>query len=735
MTLISSVQSLDELKIAVEQAVAQANFAEVTALLAPIAANSASRDLAEQLWIHRQYGVALFSSGQAPEGTQELERAYSLDPRDRDVALTYAEVLLELGQREPAISVFRSLLVHNKAELKADMLGRIYCTLGEHHLNHGEGPQAMAAYDQGLAVQPDAPRAAEGMLRAIATLDDPNEAVRAQRVMLRRLSDKEAKAAVLVHIADDLTNKLNDPEGALRALDEAVALAPQGAELAVRRSDLLLALDRPEEAAEALTTLLKSNVAIEGDARLELLEKIQQILGQSKGGHAKRIVILDQILDASPSRLDLFEELTVVCADAELWEQLASAYKRMIQRLESSGDSSASRAIPLLWRNLGEVLESHLGRPSEAYDALNTAAKLLPQDIGLRRRLLELVKEEDDKLLEALRLQQELIALDPEERGQLEDYARLLLRAGRYDEALCVLRVLRAEGRWSERWERHFVRLQRPNLKLPTRMVTEEMRRTNLRPASQSQILDAIMMVAEDAFGRLFANDMAAVGITEKDRLDLGQDLLFARLYDQIGRLLGRRELPRVYVKRAMTGMANAALDKPAFIIGPDMLSGQGERELAFIIAQQFTLLRPEYILTTTHQAVHLRSVLLVLVNHVDPSIPVPQSADTDQLKRVVEKYRKREARKHLEGAVKKLVKQQLDVNVDMWVDSVADEAINTGLLFCDDLSVADRAIVEHPGVAKLLDHDVRREALHKWAVSDDYFRMRFDLGLSVQES
>ena len=733
--MISSVQPLDELKVAVEQAVADANYSEVTALLAGFADSSANRDLAEQLWIHRHYGFALFSTGYAPEGTQELERAYSLDPRDRDAALTYADVLLELGQREPAISVFRSLLVHNKSELQPDLLGRIYCTLGEHHLNHGEGPQAMAAYDQGLAVQPDAPRAAEGMLRAIATLDDPNEAVRAQRVMLRRLSDKAAKAAVLVHIAEDLTGKLNDPEGALRALDEAVALAPEGTDLAIKRSDLLLELDRPEESAEALTNLLKSNPEIQGAARLELLEKIQKILGQSKGGHAKRIVILDQILDASPSRLDLFEELTVVCADAELWEQLASAYRRMIQRLESSGDSSASRAIPLLWRNLGEVLESHLGRPSEAYDALNTAAKLLPQDIGLRRRLLQLVKEEDDKLLEALRLQQELIVLDPDERGQLEDYARLLLRAGRYDEALCVLRVLRAEGRWSERWERHFVRLQRPTLKLPTRMVTEEMRRTNLRPASQSQILDAIMMVAEDAFGRLFANDMTAVGITEKDRLDLGQDLLFARLYDQIGRLLGRRELPRVYVKRAMTGMANAALDKPAFVIGPDMLSGQGERELAFIIAQQFTLLRPEYVLTTTHQAVHLRSILLVLVNHVDPSIPVPQGTDTDQLKRMVEKYRKREARKHLESAVQKLVKQQLDVNVDMWVDNVADEAINTGLLFCDDLSVADRAIVDHPGVAKLLDHDVRREALHKWAVSDDYFRMRFDLGLNVQES
>ena len=728
-------QSFADLRQSVEEAVAAKNHAEVTTLLAPeVTATPSNRTLDEQLWAFRVYGWALYSTGDIEGGVAQLKAAYELEPRDQEVAAAYSRLLAEGGQGGPAVKVMRSLLVHHKNKLSPPMLSAIYRYLGEFHFNQGEVDQAQGAFDQALVVDPTDHHAAEGIMRTIGALEDPEHAVRAQRVLVRRLRDASAKAAVLHHIGDDLWKKLADQEGALRAYDEAMALTPSSAELCERKSELLLEMGRPDEAAEVLIKLLKASPALAEDARMKYLERVQSTLKQSPTGQRKRLSVLDTILDNDSSRLDLFEELTMACADLQAWEELAASYRRMIKRLEGLEDPAATRALPLLWRNLGEVLETHLNRSDEAYTALTVATKLLPNDIDLRKRILAIIRDEDDKLLEALEIQRELVELEPDSTGQLEDYARLLLRAGRYDEALCVLRVLRVEGRWSDRWERHFARLQRSSLKMPSRSVTEEMRRSYLRLEEQSPILDAIMMVAEDVFSKLFANDMTAVGISEKDRLDMGQDLLFARMYDQIARLMGRRELPRVYVKRAMTGMANAIIDKPAFVIGPDMLSGKSDREVAFVIAQQLTLTRPEYVLTTIHQSVHLQSILLVLVNHIDSSIPIKSGPEVDQLRRMIDKYRKREARKHLEAAVEKLVAQQLDVNVEAWVEFVADEANRAGLLFSDDLGTADRAIADHPGVAGLRDVDQRRRRLHRWAVSEDYFRLRFELGLSVQD-
>ena len=727
-------QSFTELKEAVEEAVAAKDHASVAGLLAPEVGGGADRALDERLWAHRVYGWALYSTGDIEGGVAQLKTAYELEPRDQEVAAAYSRLLAEGGQGGPAVKVMRSLLVHHKNELSPSMLSAIYRYLGEHHFNQGEVDKAQGAFDQALVVDPADHHAAEGIMRTIGALEDPTQAVRAQRVLVRRLRDPSAKAAVLHHIGDDLWKKLDDRDGALRAYDEAMALTPTSAELTERKSELLLEMKRPDEAAEVLMKLLKASPDLPSQTRISYLDRVQLTLKQSPTGQQKRLSVLDAILDHDATRLDLFEELTAVCANLDAWEEMAASYRRMIKRLEGLDDPAAARAVPVLWRNLGEVLETHLDRADEAYSAFTVASKLLPSDVDLRKRILALVRDEDDKLLEALEIQRELVTLEPDSTGQLADYAKLLLRAGRYDEALCVLRVLRVEGNWSERWERHFARLQRSSLKMPSRSVTEEMRRNYLRPKEQSSILDAIMMVAEDVFGKLFANDMTAVGISEKDRLDMGQDLLFARLYDQIARLMGRRELPRVYVKRAMTGMANAIIDKPAFVIGPDLLSGKSDREVAFVIAQQLTLTRPEYVLTTIHQSVHLRSILLVLVNHIDPSIPVQSGPDVDQLRRMIEKYRKREARKHLEAAVGKLVAKQLDVNIDAWTEFVADEANRIGLLFCDDLGTADRAIADHPGVMGVHDVDQRRQRLHRWAVSDDYFRLRFELGLSVQE-
>jgi tetratricopeptide (TPR) repeat protein len=730
-------QSFESLRQRVDEALSEKRVAEARELLESRAAqfqSGARRE--ERRWFRRSYGYALCHTGDRPTGMAELGRAYAMEPRDRDVAMTYSRYLLDDGHWEQALQIMQGLIVQHKSDLRPKQLGSVYRWMGELFQREGRLDWARAAFDQALTADPGERTALDGLLGTIRGFDDPEQAVRSRQVLLRRLSEPAAVARVLEAQGDDLRDKLEDSQGALSAYVEALAVTPGAAPLLRKKAEVLEAMGHVEAAAETFLQLVDAATEMSRDDKLAVLERAQALLADAPHGQQKRVDLLNAVLDLQPERLDLFEELTRACGANELWEALADSYKRMIARLQAGGSESGARAMPILWRNLGELLFARLDRPDEAYEALVVACRLLPKDVDLRKKAIALCYDRDDRLVQALQLARELCTLAPEDNENLERYAGLLLKAGRYDEALCVLRVLRvASPDWSPRLERHYQRLQRTGMRLPQRTLTAEHRHHLLRSPSQSPIIDSLMTLGAAVFNKVFAHDLPSLGLSERDRFDLTGDTMFARLYNQIASVLEIKDVPRVYLHKACSGMANAVLAESAFVIGPDMLAGRTEREVAFIIAQQLTLTRGSYILATVQQPMHLNTVVVAMVSRIEPSVNVQPSPDIDRLHREMDKQLRGDLQGHLARTVQALLTQETGVNMEQWVQLVADAANRTGLVLCDDLETASRMLEEHPGVLAPGRVSDRRTALHRFGASDAYFSLRNELGISIKAS
>jgi tetratricopeptide (TPR) repeat protein len=725
-------KSFDQFRAEVGAAIEDRRIEEVVTMMTDWLDSGGRADSRDgTIWFLHVYGSMLNLVGRTQEGLDNLENAYRMDSNNIDVTVGYGRQLFEADRLDEAVQVLRALTLKTNIKLSKPVQSSTYRIIGECHRRNGELNKARAAFDQALRSNPSDEEALDGMLKTIEGMDDAEKAVRSRKVLLKNLSDPAAKVMVLKRQGADLCNRMGDLKGALKAFDEAIRLAPGNVDLLRRKAVLLEALDETEAAAQILLDLANGH-RDDPDLRCDFLEQALGILKESSELPGVRAEILEALLDLNPDRLEAFEELTIVCNEEEDWLGLVDAYRRMIKRHEKRS-SPAARALPLLWRNLGELLAEQLEQPADAAEAMIMAAKMLPKDVEVLKRAIELCRLGGQHTQEALQLCRELWLLAPGDNATRRLFVELLIKAGQLDEALCVLRVLRVEKNWSDELEDAYCKLQRPTLILPQGVVSDSMRRRFLRPRKQSKVVDAVMAIGSVVLRRLFASDLSVHGVKEKDRVDFDKPLLFNRLYLDIAAGLELKDPPPVYLKLTMMGMANAVLERPAFVVGPDMMSGRSEREIAFILARLLTLTRPEYVLTTIQEPVHLRSILVALVNRTQSGIEVGTSGKMDVLTQEIDKRLKPDLDRHLREAVETMVRERLNANIDGWVESVADEANRTALLFCDDLDVAEQMISDLPGVLGPSNTQNRLKRLRAFGMSDPYFQLRSALKLSVQ--
>lgn len=686
-----------------------------------------------RIWFHKSLGLILVASGESEKALRHLEQAYRLDPHDRDVAVAYGGLLYENDRLEKASGVIRTVLVHHKDELDIATLGRLTRYLGRYHQKRTHIKRARALFDEAIALDPDDQLALNALLELIDDMPKTSPAIRARKALLKRLRNPISKARVLARQGDDLRKRDRNPKAALWCYKEALTLQPTSIDLLERKASTLAELGKPEEAIETLLALLDAPEFEGAEDRVKVLETTYELFKSSVQNREQLISVVKTLLELKPDRLELFEELTTLRADMEQWAELARDYKRAILWQQKSDSDISKRILPLLWRNLAELLDTHTDQVEDSISAYVTACKLRPKDIETRRRLVDLCLDRDDKILQTILTCRELLELIPGDTMTARILAERLLKGGERNEAFCITQVLRSTENSTSILDKFYDRVYRKSLKMPVGTLTDELRRRHLRTGNQSYVLTSIMAIANAAFQNLFHNDLKFHQITEKDRLNLDESLLFNRIFKAISQAMTWIETPRVYKKPSTRFMSNAMLVKPSMVVGPDMLAGRRDREIAFIVGQQLSLLRPEYVLTTMYQPKHLRSIVLLMVNYVEPTIEVKLNDDLLRLRRELDKRLTASLRNHLTEVVSTIIKSKADVNVDSWVETVADEANRTGLLFCDDLEVADTCLSHTPGTLADAEIRHRRNRLHAWSMSNHRVLLRKHLGLAKQ--
>jgi hypothetical protein len=220
-----------------------------------------------------------------------------------------------------------------------------------------------------------------------------------------------------------------------------------------------------------------------------------------------------------------------------------------------------------------------------------------------------------------------------------------------------------------------------------------------------------------------------------KDVLDIDQQQPFCNVYRYVARTMAMVPAPSVYLKKDQAlGIRNANAESPAVIIGPDMMQGKSDRELAFHIGKRLCWMRPEHYLGSVGYPTEFLKVLFMATMHItDPSLGVGQTLG-EQGEQVIKELQNMPAQMLMQ--LQKYMKQYLSTgknpNLSAWLTAVEHTCIRAGLVMCGNLHEAASAVKNDTNpIGKATVKDKIRE-LVLFSISDEYFDIRQKLGLAI---
>ncbi|MDH3417911.1 MAG: tetratricopeptide repeat protein [Gammaproteobacteria bacterium] len=318
-------------------------------------------------WIEAQLLVArlLVLTGRAEEGLALIE-SLATENAELEVQLQYAELLLSAGHADTARERLDEILTTNPG-LPEAIRALAFLTLTQNDLEASQG------YFEQLRAQPRFREEAFYYLGRIAeTEEQPLQALRSYSRVTSGSNVVEAQ----LRAANVLYTQLGDQEGALQHLREFGLGNPDyEIEMLVSQSDLLLRMERHDEASAVITE------ALERHAENRILEQAQLQIYIVRAQAAVGRDELDLADDLLREGLRLYpDDLSLRYAQALLYQE-QGRLRRAASALEAIIADTPEDAG--LLNALGYLLTDSLDRHDEAYGYIEQALMLEPDNAAI----------------------------------------------------------------------------------------------------------------------------------------------------------------------------------------------------------------------------------------------------------------------------------------------------------------------------------------------------------------
>lgn len=444
--------------------------------------------------------------------------------------------------------------------------------------------------------------------------------------------------------------------------------------------------------------------------------------------------LFDAVLDVDRARLDAFEQQVRAITEAKDWELLERAYRKMIARVQNDDDANLKF---VLFQQLGLIYRDRLEDASRAYEALDAAARIRPENAEVRRIVTELLVVTDN-LDNAVQRIRQLIGDDPHDADLYAELYELFLRQHYFDKAWCAVNVL-AQMREATPEQRRFHEdyAPMPLAEVPGQIV-EQAWRSHVLHEDLDPTLTSLFALMTPAVARM----------------------RFAQLRpDQLVYAAGRPFTPahsRLY-EAIRTTVANAA--EILHLPPPDLLLGDPTSPIPFAPA-----LAPYGAVHIAVPAVEARAESLVYVigkriaeQRVELAARAffPAVSDLTALLAAAVRVSRQEGAKDAAGraldasfsavlnpqereGIRSIVMQRAMegglVDVKRWSQAADISSMRAGLLLCGDVAQARRVILAEPQSTADLPPREKVGELYKFATSDLYSDLRGAIGVAVQE-
>lgn len=269
---------------------------------------------------------------------------------------------------------------------------------------------------------PNDPEPREVLGRAAAALRHEERWDRLAELLLRRLpflDDRSLQLTDLDEVATIFRDRLQTPDGALRAGLAALRLDPTDDELWDK-----LRADASE--ADAWAQLLDgaTDVAVQAGATPQgarVWHRIAQVIRHNLGGKEDALAAYEQALQAQPDQALLRDEQLAFLRELERWGELVAAL-----RAAADETTEPARASAML-REAGALLERHLGDAPGAISAYERALAIEPATPAIEEALEPLYEREQRWADLATLLEKRAQGLGPEEAIAVRRYRAALL--------------------------------------------------------------------------------------------------------------------------------------------------------------------------------------------------------------------------------------------------------------------------------------------------------------------
>ncbi|MEZ4459656.1 MAG: tetratricopeptide repeat protein [bacterium] len=672
--------------------------------------------------------------GQEEQALASFRQAYEMDPTDPETLKGLSELLYRRGDWDQSFKIYQALAFNHAATLEPDELRDIYLRSGDIKQRVGERPKAIQFFQKALEFDGYFVPALTSLAENYEAEGNWRELVQTLRTLTQAEGQDTIRFANLVRIGDIWLSKLNDSGAATEAYLEALDIEPDSVTILRKLLDIFTKQRQWTEAVDMLNRLI--SMETDGGRKSKYLYTVGVILRDEIGDRTEAVNVFDQALDSDVRMLKAFEAIDRILTEEKVWKDLERAYRRMLRRVAENDDGSMEGIKTLLWQNLGEIYRSRLGHLKSAIQAYEAAVGLKPEDEKLRLILAELYERSEDNPDGAITQHKELIKLDPFRIDSYRALWKSYMQKKEYDKAWCMSGALVFLQNANEQEQKFYSQYLGQNLRLAKGQLNQELIKMVYHP-EQDMLISFIMSILGQGLRPAYASDIKEWGLhKKKDLLSQDEQLMFTKIYSYSARTQAIMPAPALYLRRDQAlGMRNGNVEPPAFVIGGDMMQGKSDRELAFTVSRQLCLARPEHYLASTPFPTEVLKLFFMAAMHItDPSLGIGPSLGEQGEVWIREIQRiPGPMLMQLSKFMKQYLAKKENPNLSEWLSAVDHTASRVGLLLCGDLQQAASCIKNdlNPIGKTSIKEKIREMVL--FSISDEYFELRRQLGLSIE--
>jgi tetratricopeptide (TPR) repeat protein len=700
-----------------------------------MADNRSSADLSH---ICQRAAMAAVRTGDFDRARAHARKVLDLDAREGEAFLRdWIDIAYSRQWWRDVRELGEWVLARMGLRLTAAERAELHLRIGRSLVETGQDLEARDELGRAVNLDPGNRRSRELLVDIFTRLNQPEAALEHQRAIIEKVTNPEEKWQLLLEVARTERDALHNSAGALSAFKKALLIKPHDRPVLSDMVELHSELGQWRPAAELLLRLAESE---EAGARAPYLVAAANIIHYELHATEEAIALYERALDENPGDGKTFERLERILSSQQAWREKARAYRRMIKRLGAADSESKRVALLGVWRGLAELFRNQLQDLPSAAAALEVCVKLEPSSLAEQETLAETYEATGPEGLRSAVDQRAYLFErhdDPEVMiRQLKALYRIYSQAGLPDRAYCACAALTVMQAADPQLVAFYESVAAQDLPVPRAALSEEIWQKVLYHSSQERRLSLLFSCVAPVVALARAQDGRTFRLKDRYRLEAKTDPSgVARLFE-LGASVLSVSRPAVYYNlefkqdTEILNLRDPTGTSPTVTVGPSLLEGRVERDIAFVVGRTLALMRPDHLLLSPNVVetpAELAPIVHAAFKLCQPNAPVPNPEAYRPYLALFERMLPPQALEPLSSLAPWLNESWRTLDLAAWRKAAEHTANRAGLLFCGDLGAAVRVLHATRGEAagaEVLD-------LMRWSVSEGHLGLREMLGIA----